>query len=149
MMAAGTVRLDETDEQLLALLRHDARKPIAQLAKELGISRGLLYSRIARLEEEGVVAGYTVRLGPAFSASRVRAHMMIKTLPRCHREVEQALASIPLVEAVHAISGEYDIIAVLGAEDGTQLNDLIDDIGVFEGVERTTTSVILATKLER
>jgi len=149
MMAVGPIRLDETDEQLLALLRHDARKPIAQLAKELGISRGLLYSRIARLEEQGVVAGYTVRLGTAFSASRVRAHMMIKTLPRCHRDVEQALANIPLVEAVHAISGEYDIIAVLGAEDGTQLNDLIDDIGLLEGIERTTTSVILATKLER
>lgn len=141
--------LDEIDERLLALLRRDGRKPIAQLAKELGLSRGVLYSRLSRLEDEGVVAGYTVRLGPAFAASRVRAHMMIKTLPRCHREVEQALASIPLVEQVHAISGEYDIIAVLGAEDSVQLNDLIDDIGLLEGVERTTTSVVLATKLER
>lgn len=113
------------------------------------MSRGQLYSRLSRLEEIGVVAGYTVRLGAAFAASRVRAHMMIKTLPRCHRDGELALAKIMQVQAIYAISGEYDIIAMLETEDSGQLNDLIDDIGLLEGIERTTTSVILATKTER
>jgi DNA-binding Lrp family transcriptional regulator len=148
MPAAGP-SLDGVDEHLLTLLREDARQPIAQLAKTLGISRGQLYSRLARLEEAGVVAGYTVRLGAAFAGSRIRAHMMIKTLPRYRREVEQALARRDHVQAIHAISGEYDIIAMLEAEDGGQLNALIDDIGLLDGVERTTTSVILATKVER
>ena len=148
-MPNGGVNLDDVDERLLSLLRDDARQTIAQLAKELGISRGQIYSRLARLEEEKVVAGYTVRLGNAFAASRIRAHMMIKTLPRCHREVELSLAAIPMVQAVFAISGENDIIAMLEAEDSSQLNDLIDEIGLLEGIERTTTSVILATKLER
>jgi DNA-binding Lrp family transcriptional regulator len=141
--------LDEIDRRLLALLRDDARQTIAQLAKELGISRGQIYSRLARLEEEQVVVGYTVRLGDAFTASRMRAHVMIKTLPRFHREVEMALASLPQVQSIHAISGEYDIIAMLEAGGSNSLNELIDDIGLLEGVEKTTTSVILATKLER
>ncbi len=148
-MAHAAANLDELDERLLTLLRDDARQTIAQLAKELGISRGQIYSRLARLEEAGIVAGYTVRLGHAFAASRVRAHMMIKTMPRYHREVEQALAGISFVQAIHAISGEYDIIAMLEAEDPAQLNELIDEIGLLDGVERTTTSVILATKIER
>ncbi len=148
MPQSGT-GLDDVDERLLGLLRDDARQPIAVLAKELGISRGQLYSRLSRLEEIGVVAGYTVRLGTAFAGGRVRAHMMIKTQPRCHRDVEQALVNIAQVQAVHAISGEYDIIAMLETENSGQLNDLIDDIGLLEGVERTTTSVILATKTER
>ena len=148
-MASRSVNLDEIDERLLTLLRDDARQTIAQLAKELGISRGQIYARLARLEEAHVVAGYTVRLGSAFAASRVRAHMMIKTLPRFHREVEQALAAFSLVQAIHAISGEYDIIAMLEADNGAQLNELIDDVGLLDGVERTTTSVILATKIER
>lgn len=148
-MPQSGVNLDEIDERLLTLLRDDARQTIAQLAKELGISRGAIYSRLSRLEEEKIVAGYTVRLGHAFAASRVRAHMMIKTLPRFHREVEQALAGLPQVQAIHAISGEYDIIAMLEAEDSSQLNELIDDVGLLDGIERTTTSVILATKIER
>ena len=148
-MAHAGVSLDDVDERLLSLLRDDARQTIAQLAKELGISRGAIYSRLARLEEDKVVAGYTVRLGHAFAASRIRAHMMIKTLPRFHREVEQALAGFSLVQAIHAISGEYDIIAMLEAEDSAQLNEMIDEVGLLDGVERTTTSVILATKVER
>ncbi len=148
-MPSSGIRLDDVDERLLALLRDDARQSIAQLAKEVGISRGQLYSRLARLEEQGVVAGYTVRLGSAFAGSRVRAHVMIKTLPRFHREVEQALARLQHVQAIHAISGEYDIIAMLETDDSAQLNELIDEIGLLDGVERTTTSVILATKVER
>lgn len=148
-MAPMTVSLDEIDDRLLTLLRDDARQTIAQLAKELGISRGQVYLRLARLEEDNIVAGYTVRLGQAFAASRVRAHMMIKTLPRYHREVEAALAGFTQVQAIHAISGEYDIIAMLEAEDSALLNELIDEIGLLEGVERTTTSVILVTKIER
>ncbi|BBD02926.1 MULTISPECIES: Lrp/AsnC family transcriptional regulator [Sphingobium] len=148
-MPHGGPRLDEVDERLLALLRRDSRQPIAQLAKELGVSRGHLYSRIARLEEEGIVAGYTIRLGTQFSASRMRAHMMIKTLPRYRRDVESALMRIDDVQAIHAISGEYDIIAVLEAEGGAELNDIIDDIGQLDGIEKTTTLVLLATKLER
>lgn len=148
-MAHAGVTLDDVDERLLTLLRDDARQTIAQLAKELGISRGAIYSRLARFEDANIIAGYTVRLGKAFAASRVRAHMMIKTLPRYHREVETALGGFAQVQAVHAISGEYDIIAVLEAEDSAQLNELIDEIGLLQGVERTTTSVILATKVER
>ncbi|QCI94130.1 Lrp/AsnC family transcriptional regulator [Novosphingobium sp. EMRT-2] len=144
-----SVSLDDTDERLLALLREDARQSIAHLAKALGISRGQIYSRLSRLEDAGIVAGYTVRLGAAFIGRRVRAHIMIKTMPRFHREVEQALGRLASVQAIHAISGEYDVIAMLETEDNAQLNELIDDIGLLEGVERTTTSVILATKLER
>lgn len=144
-----TATLDETDQRLLALLRDDARQTIANLAKELKISRGQIYSRLARLEDEHVVAGYTVRLGHAFSAGRMRAHTMIKALPRHRQEVEVALAAYPQVQAIHAISGEYDIIVIVEATDGVELNEIIDSIGLLNGIERTTTSVILATKLER
>lgn len=144
-----SITLDDMDERLLNLLRDDARQTIAQLAKALGTSRGQIYARLARLEEANVVAGYTVRLGDAFVASRIRAHMMIKTLPRVHREVEQALANFNQIQAIHAISGEYDMIAMLEADDTVQLNELIDEVGMIDGVEHTVTSVILATKLER
>lgn len=146
---SGQPNLDEIDVRLLGLLRDDARQPIAQLAKELGISRGQLYSRLARLEESGVVAGYTVRLGDAFARSRLRAHVMIKTAPRSRRELEALLSEIAQVSAVHAISGEFDYIAMLEAVDAVELNRLIDEIGMLDGVEFTKSSVILATKLER
>lgn len=148
-MARHSPALDATDKRLLAKLRENARLSVAQLAKLLQIPRSQVYARLARFKREEIVVGFTVRLGAGFTGTRVRALVMVKTLPRCHREVERALAGIAEVTIVHAISGEYDIVARLEAANSVELNNRIDDIGVLDGVERTTTSVILATKFER
>lgn len=141
--------LDAVDTRLMAALREDARLPVSQLATLLDIPRAQVYARLERLEAEGIIAGYTVRLGEAWSKTRLRAHVMIKTLPRMSKEAESGLAEISEISAIYAISGAYDIIALVEAADSISLNDLIDRIGLLEGVERTTTSVILAAKLER
>ncbi|CAL4868352.1 hypothetical protein MMA231_02633 [Asticcacaulis sp. MM231] len=74
---------------------------------------------------------------------------MIKTLPRLCQEVEIRLAEISEIAAIYAISGEYDIIVLVEAADSIEMNELINRIGLLDGVERTTTSIILAAKLER
>ena len=141
--------LDPVDRRLMAALREDARLPVSQLATLLDIPRAQVYARLERLEAEGIIAGYTVRLGEAWSKTRLRAHVMIKTQPRLSKEAEAGLAEISEVSAIYAISGAYDIIALVEAADSISLNELIDRIGLLDGVERTTTSVILAAKLER
>ncbi len=141
--------LDATDRKLMAALRENSRLPVSQLATLLDIPRAQVYSRLERLESEGVIGGYTVRLGQAYSKTRLRAHVMIKTLPRLCQEAEALLAEISEISAIYAISGEYDIIALVEAADSVEMNELINRIGRLDGVERTTTSIILAAKLER
>ena len=141
--------LDPTDRKLMASLRENSRLPVSQLATMLDIPRTQVYARLQRLEAEGIIDGYTVRLGQAYSKSRLRAHVMIKTLPRLCQEVEVSLADISEISAIYAISGEYDIIVLVEAPDSIEMNELINRIGLLDGVERTTTSVILAAKLER
>lgn len=122
---------------------------MSQLATLLDIPRAQVYARIERLESEAVIEGYTIRLGEAFSKTRMRAHVMVKTLPRQGHEAEAALGKIAEISAIYAISGAYDIIAMVEAADSVAMNELLDRIGMLDGVERTTTSVILAAKLER
>ncbi|HTN40557.1 MAG TPA: Lrp/AsnC family transcriptional regulator [Asticcacaulis sp.] len=141
--------LDAIDRKLMASLRENSRLPVSQLATMLDIPRTQVYARLERLEAEGIIDGYTVRLGQAYSKSRLRAHVMIKTLPRLCQEVEVSLADISEISAIYAISGEYDIIVLVEAPDSIEMNELINRIGLLDGVERTTTSVILAAKLER
>ena len=141
--------LDAIDRKLMASLRENSRLPVSQLATMLDIPRTQVYARLERLETEGIIDGYTVRLGQAYSKSRLRAHVMIKTLPRLCQEVEVSLAEISEISAIYAISGEYDIIVLVEAPDSIEMNELINRIGLLDGVERTTTSVILAAKLER
>jgi DNA-binding Lrp family transcriptional regulator len=142
-------RLDELDRQLLALLREDARRQVSQLAEMLRVSRATIYGRIARLEEQKIIVGYTVRVGAEHHRRMIRAHMMIKVLPKYIHETERELAAFPQLITLHAVSGEYDMMAEIEADNPEALNDLIDRIGMLDGIEKTTSSIILATKVQR
>jgi DNA-binding Lrp family transcriptional regulator len=140
---------DVFDLQLLSLLREDARRPVSDLATALGVSRAGVYAGIDRLEREGTIAGYTVRLGADYDRRMIRAHVMIKVLPKVTARTQEELAAMPEVTGLYAISGQHDFIALVEAPHVNRLNDLIDAIGMLEGVEKTTSSIILATKLQR
>jgi len=140
---------DELDRRLLALLRKDARLPIARLSKSLGISRASVYARLQRLHRNGVIEGYTVRLNPDFDRRLIRAHVLMKVTGKLARATEKQLQAMPEIIALYAISGVYDLIAVLEAASVGDLNHLIDRIGDLEGVEKTNSSILLATKLAR
>ena len=137
------------DVQLLAVLREDARAPTSQIARRLGLSRTTVQSRIDRLQQSGVIAGYTVRIGAQVEQAQVRAHILITVLPKKMPAVVKALHEIPAVRSLYSVSGVHDLVAI-GAVDGVAaMDELTDAIGAIDGVERTTTAVILGTKFER
>jgi DNA-binding Lrp family transcriptional regulator len=144
-----TLQPDELDHRLLALLRKDARMPIARLSKSLGVSRASVYARLQKLQEGGVIEGFTVRLNANFDRRLIRAHVLLKVTGKLARATEKQLQSMPEIMALHAISGVYDLIAELEAASAADLNELIDRIAELEGVEKTTSSILLATKWSR
>ena len=141
--------MDAIDERLISALRENGRAPTAELARLVGRSRTSVQSRIERLEREGVIVGYGVRLAPEHDLGAVRAHVMIKVGPKEARAVIAALQAIPQVRVLHSVSGEVDLIAVAAAASVAEMDAVIDHIGVLDGVERTTSSIILSTKFER
>jgi len=143
------VNIDAQDRRLIALLREDARQPITSLAQALGLSRASVYARMDRLERDGVIAGYTVRLGADYDERLIRAQIMLKVAPRLTQPLERKLMQMPELITLHAISGEYDMIILVEAEGVSALNDVVDRIGVLDGVEKTTTSILMATKVVR
>jgi DNA-binding Lrp family transcriptional regulator len=140
---------DAIDKLLLARLREDGRASTAQLARLVGRSRSSVQSRIERLERDGVIAGYTVRLRSLPGSDAVRAHVMIKVGPKEARAVSAALAAIPQVRVLHSVSGDVDLIAIAATATVDEMDQVIDRIGALAGVERTTSSIILSTKFER
>ena len=138
-----------SDARLLALLRENARAPAATLARRLGLSRTTVQSRIERLERGGVITGYTVRVFDEYEQSLVRAHVMITTPPKLAAGVESALRQIPEVRTLHSVSGSFDMIAIVVAPSIQELDRVLDRIGVLEGVERTMSSIILSTRIDR
>jgi DNA-binding Lrp family transcriptional regulator len=141
--------LDAIDERLLLALRENARASTTRLARLVGRSRTSVQSRIERLEKEGVIVGYGVRLAPEQELGTVRAHVMIKVGPKEARSVTAALRGISQVRVLHSVSGDVDLIAVAATASVAEMDEVIDRIGALDGVERTTSSIILSTKFER
>ena len=141
--------MDEIDRALLARLRENAREPTASLARALGVSRTTVQSRIARLERQRIISGYTVRASEAHERGLVRALVMITVGPKQSAAVLAAIRGMADVRALHSVSGPFDMIAEAATASIGEMDALIDAIGGLEGVERTTSSVILSTKFDR
>lgn len=144
-----SIMTTDSDRSLIALLRENARASTAELARRLGVSRTTVQSRIERLEKSGVIAGYGVRLSPDYERNLVRAHILVTALPKLSASVEAVLRRIPEVRTLHSISGSFDMIIVVEAPSVRDLDTLIDRIGALDGVERTLSSIILSTKIDR
>jgi len=140
---------DTLDRRLLALLQADARASTADLARRLGVARTTVLSRLTRLEREGVIVGYTVRLGQEEGDRGVEAYVGITTEPKAGALVTQRLAALPELRQLCSVSGVSDYLALLRAESTARLDQLLDEIGAIEGVIKTHTSVVLARRIDR
>src|SRR3984893_17601823 len=136
-------QLDDLDRNLVALLQANARESVANLARQLGVARTTVLARIARLERTHVIAGYGVRLGQDVLDASLYAYVGIILAPKYGPDVQKRLAKMPEVQLLCAVSGEFDYVAWLRADSPDRLNDLLDQIGGLEGVQRTTAPVLL------
>jgi len=137
--------MDDLDRQLIALLRADARATVAYLAKKLGVARGTVQNRIAKLETDGIIAGYTVRLKPQSDVHRIAALMTIEVEGNTLDKVSRTLRGDPAVEALHSTNGRWDLIAELRADSLEEVDQVINRIRTLESIARTETSLLLST----
>ena len=140
---------DDLDRQLIALLQANARDSTANLARKLGVARTTVLARLARLEREAVIVGYTARLGQHEADRCVQAYVGITVSPKTARDVTRRLAGLPELRQLCSVSGEFDYIALLRADSTARLDALLDQIGEIDGVVKTTTSVVLALRVDR
>lgn len=140
---------ENRDQKLLALLRRNARASVTELAKTLHLSRTTVQNRITRLEQAGIIRGYSVILGQSYLEDQVEAHVSIKVHQKLTARTLTELERINQVAQLYAVSGEYDLIAIVQAGALEELNRVLDTIGNLQGVERTNSAVVLETRFKR
>lgn len=141
--------LGAKDRELLAILSENAREQTATIARKLGLSRTTVQAKIDRLERDGVIAGYGVKLSDAYESGMVKAHVLITIAPKTLARITTELHAISAVRTLHSVSGSFDLIAIVEAASIAELDHLIDRIGAIDGVERTLSSIILSTRIRR
>ena len=137
--------MDDTDRKLIGLLRNDARASVASLSKALGVSRGTVQNRMARLAANGTILGYTVRLKPDIEEQRIRAFMTVAVEGNQLDSVIKALRGEPAVAALYSTNGRWDIVAELRAESLESFDRVLARIRLIEGISQTETSLLLST----
>lgn len=137
-----------SDNKLIALLRANAREPTASLARKLGLARSTVQERIARLEREGTIKGYTVKIADD-ATGHLKAVVMISTDPKQADRVSAELKKLTDVRSLVTVSGASDLIASVEAETAPKLDAALDRIGRIHGVARTVSSIVLSEKFSR
>ncbi len=137
--------MDDIDRRLLALLRVDARAPVARLAKAVNLSRGAAQNRIDRMIARGDILGFTVRANAGADRDRVRAIMAIAVEGERSAAVLRHLRGVAAVAAVHMTNGRWDMIAELNTESLAGFSAALDEIRLVDGIAATETSLLLTT----
>jgi DNA-binding Lrp family transcriptional regulator len=144
-----TRHLKELDNQLIELLRDNSRESIANLSRKLGVSRATVKEHMATLKRRNIIQGYTIRFHPEHEQRQLNAYVMICADARLMPSIVHQIKQLPSVESLQTISGTYDLMTLITCETTLQLDQAIDKITEIEGVEKTLTSIILASKFQR
>jgi DNA-binding Lrp family transcriptional regulator len=137
------------DTRLVELLKANARMSTAALARKLGVARSTVKARLARLEAEGVIAGYTVRLGQTPERSAITAHVLLEASAKRADAMIRELKALPAIRGLYAISGAFDYLAIVETPSTHDMDAILDRIGRIEGVTKTQTHIALSVKFER
>lgn len=140
---------DALDHELLSLLAVNARESTADLARKLKVARTTVVARLARLQREGIVSGYTVRLRHDLAQQGLSAFVGITVQPRAGADVVLLLQRLPEVKQLDSVSGQFDYMALVRADSAERLDALLDQIRALDGVQQTTTSVVLSRRIDR
>jgi DNA-binding Lrp family transcriptional regulator len=137
--------MDDLDRQLIGLLRQNARATVASLAKRLKVARGTIQNRIAKLERDGTIAGYTVRLRQQMDTHRIAALMTIAVEGNHLDRVLRVLRGDPAVDTLHTTNGRWDLVAEIRADSLEIFDQVLGRIRQIDGVAKTETSLLLST----
>ena len=144
-----TSALHPLDQQLIQLLKVNARLPMVQLARALGCARSTAQLRLKALEDSGVITGYTVGVKVARASSSISAMVLISIESKNEPEFVRALARRHEIIKLYSVSGRYDLCAMLSTESTHELDAVLDRIRAIKGVVDTFSTILLSTKLDR
>ena len=140
---------DKHEKAILAALQKNARISVSELARDLGISRATVQTKINRLEYTGTIKRYSVELGEDYEQKLVTSLVMIKCSQKLTGQVNKKLMAFPWIYEVNSVSGDYDMVALVKSETLKELNRSLDLLVNLAGIERTNSAIVLENMFRR
>lgn len=143
------IHLSDRDCAMIEVMRRSGRISVTELADTLGVSRSTAQKRLERLEGSGVIESYTCVVAAEYRQGWVKAHVLVTVAPKMMDPVVAHLSNVSGIEEAHSVSGDIDLIVVITAPTVQKIEASVDEIITVPGVERTRTSIILSTRINR
>ena len=140
-------RVDDKDLKLLRALKKNARASLVSLSRDIGLSRSATHDRIARLEADGVIKGYTVRIDPDATPSTHAFLTITFETGAAQAALADAVCDKDGVDAAYCLAGDIDMLVVCACDSADALNALREDIARFPGVVDIVTRHVLSYKV--
>ena len=142
--------LDDIDRRILALLQADCKTPLAKIGEKVGLSAPSVVERVRKLEADGFITGYHANIDARKLGVDITAFIGVSIgHPEGIATFEKQLETLQDVLECHHVTGGYTLLLKVKARNTQALEGLIRKLRSIEGVERTETSVVLSTKVER
>lgn len=138
--------MDELDNKIIRLLMRNARMPVKEIAQQVNLTSPAVSSRIHRLEQEGVIGGYTVLLHQPGEAARVQALISIQTSGAAREDFLRMIPGEPQILQCYRVTGSYNFIVKVSCASIDELEHLLTRM---QKLGNTNTQIILATPLDR
>jgi DNA-binding Lrp family transcriptional regulator len=141
--------INEKDEELISILKCNARASVSDIARSLNVSRTAIQNRINKLENNGIIKSYSIELGKVYKNQLTSINVSLKVKPNLRKNVGIALRKIHQISTIYSISGEFDLLMIIEVQTLQDLSAILEIICNLDGVERTNSSIILDTIFER
>ena len=140
--------MEATDRRIVELLRSDGRLSYTDLGKQLGLSTSAAHQRVRRLEERGVITGYTARIDAGKVGLPITAFISVTPVdPAAPDDVPERLRELPEIESCYSVAGDENYILKVRVSSPGHLEDLIGRIRAAAAVS-TRTTIVLSTPWE-
>jgi Lrp/AsnC family leucine-responsive transcriptional regulator len=138
--------MDELDQKILSLLAANARMPVKEIAEQVSLTSPAVSSRIRKLEESGIIGGYTVVLRRPKGETLIDALISVSAAPSVREELMQLLESRHEVLQCYHVTGAHSFLVKVSCADMAALEHLIM---AFQKLGQTSTQIILSTPVDR
>ena len=139
--------MKELDNQIIALLKRNARILVTQMARELGVSRVTIDAHIKKMETSGVISGYTVKLGTEEFRHKVSGWILISVQVNKEEHAIEQIIGMPEITRLHTTNGKWDLAAEIQVATLEHFDAVISKLRQIDGITETDTSLLLSSRI--
>ena len=139
--------MKDLDNQIIALLKRNARMLVTQMARELSVSRVTIDAHIKKMETSGIISGYTVKLGTEEFRHKVSGWILVSVQANKEEYAIEKMIGTPEITRLHTTNGKWDLAAEIQVPTLEHFDAVISKLRQIDGITETDTSLLLSSRI--